>query len=81
MADVSGLEVAFETWQNLQDNHRDPALPGLNLKPEQLFFLHAAQVSICICKLNNYLLPLKYLFLITLDFTTQVYINKYKEKV
>lgn len=45
MADVSGLQVAYETWQSIQEGLGDQVLPGLNLSPSQLFFIYAGQVN------------------------------------
>ncbi|RZF42294.1 hypothetical protein LSTR_LSTR003912 [Laodelphax striatellus] len=64
MADISGLQMAYETWLQLQDKHRDPSLSSLNLKPTQLFFLHAAQVY-CID-----ISPEDYIVLVEKDFHT-----------
>ncbi|KAG8247652.1 hypothetical protein J6590_056435 [Homalodisca vitripennis] len=45
MADVSGLQIAYETWRSLPDHMGDFRLPGLTaLSPTQLFLLQAGQV-------------------------------------
>uniref|UniRef100_A0A1B6DC90 Peptidase M13 C-terminal domain-containing protein n=1 Tax=Clastoptera arizonana TaxID=38151 RepID=A0A1B6DC90_9HEMI len=44
MADVSGLQVAYDAWQSLLQTSRDQKLPGLHLSTSQLFFLYAGQV-------------------------------------
>lgn len=54
MADVGGLQTAYQTWRNLQkDNVQNlkgmQALTGVPLSPKQLFFVIAAQMY-CIYK-------------------------------
>ncbi|CAG2064089.1 unnamed protein product, partial [Timema podura] len=46
MADISGLNIAYQTWQTLREssaNPTDPKLPRVNLNTRQMFFLSAAQ--------------------------------------
>lgn len=47
MADVCGMQVAYETWRNLHDKMADFRLPRLaGLSPNQLFFLQVGQVGL-----------------------------------
>nr|CAD7409676.1 unnamed protein product [Timema poppensis] len=67
MADISGLNIAYQTWQTLREssaNPTDPKLPRVNLNPRQMFFLSAAQ-SYC-----SNLTPEDYILLVEMDFHT-----------
>jgi len=44
MADINGIETAFQTWLDHVGAISEPGLPGLNLSNQQLFFVTAAQV-------------------------------------
>jgi hypothetical protein len=47
MADISGLQIAYNAWRLLQEgDSADPRLPGLKFNTKQLFFLSAAQVNV-----------------------------------
>jgi hypothetical protein len=47
MADISALQIAYQTWRLLQEgDDPDARLPGINLNARQLFFLNAAQVHL-----------------------------------
>jgi hypothetical protein len=44
VADIGALQIAYQTWYTLT-NGKDSTLPGLGaLRPNQLFFISAAQV-------------------------------------
>lgn len=49
MADISGLQMAFQAWKSVTDG-KEPTLPGVNLNAQQLFFLNAAQVCVSFVK-------------------------------
>jgi predicted metalloendopeptidase len=45
IADIGALQISHKTWYSLT-NGKDRSLPGLEgLRPSQLFFISAAQVS------------------------------------
>lgn len=45
VADIGALQIAHKTWHTLT-NGKDRSLPGLEgLRPSQLFFISAAQVT------------------------------------
>ncbi|XP_049813864.1 endothelin-converting enzyme-like 1 [Schistocerca nitens] len=66
MADVAGVQVAYEAWRSQQEAApvEDARLPDLPLAPQQLFFLHAAQIYCTI------LSPEDYIILVEMDFHT-----------
>ncbi|PSN56045.1 hypothetical protein C0J52_11802 [Blattella germanica] len=65
MADISGLQIAYKAWRNLQEAEPpDARLPGINLNTRQLFFLNAAQ-TYC-----SNLSPEDYILLVEMDFHT-----------
>ncbi|XP_049961838.1 endothelin-converting enzyme-like 1 [Schistocerca serialis cubense] len=66
MADVAGVQVAYEAWRSQQETApvEDARLPDLPLAPQQLFFLHAAQIYCTI------LSPEDYIILVEMDFHT-----------
>lgn len=43
MADISGLQLAYQAWETDTEG-KEATLPGINLNAQQLFFLNAAQV-------------------------------------
>lgn len=45
MADISGLQMAYQAWRTVTNSGKETTLPGVNLDAQQLFFLNAAQVS------------------------------------
>lgn len=52
MADISGLQMAFQAWKSVTDG-KEQTLPGVKLNAQQLFFLNAAQVQYISGNSNN----------------------------
>lgn len=50
MADINGIEIAFQTWAGEVDIAKEHTLPGLPFTHQQLFFLYAAQVTTTLSK-------------------------------